>query len=220
MAKAIAAIYRAIPSRPEGNGRVDATIAAHDGKGLPLASAETAAATTTTTEVGTRLTASGVSARNTPLRVVGEASRGIEFLLAYGEEKFHPAVGAFKGYVGKGHGSSSGVVGNRCAHARSVSSGTAITIPKEGGPAQFCSDYYTGINCGKQRFSPPESRNHGFWLRTPMPNTHARPNFRYPFRLVRPRKPVSSWKSGPGIRRKGETPRRKRPRAELVRQDQ
>ena len=160
LAKAIAAIYRAVAAGTERYGCVYPAIAADDGEAFALASTEPAAATAA--EVVTRLASPGVPARNTPLRIVGEASRGIKFLLAYGEEKLYSAVAAYKGHVGKGHGSSSGLIGNHGAHARSVSSGTAITIPKEGGPAQFRWQYYTGINGGKQRFSPPESENRGF----------------------------------------------------------
>ena len=140
LAKAIAAIYRAVAAGSEGYGCVDAAVAADDGEGFSLASAEPATASTkpaTAGEVVTRLGSPRVSARSAPLRIVGETSRSIEFLLSHGEEKLCSAVGTCKGYIGKGHGSSSGLVDNRCAHASSVSSGTAITIPKEGGPAQF-----------------------------------------------------------------------------------
>ena len=162
LAEAVAAIYRAIAAGTERNGCVGSAIAADDGEAFALASAESAAASTAAAKVVTRLASPSVPARNTPFRIVGEASRGVKFLLAYGEEKLCSTVAAFKGHVGKGHGSSSGLVGNHGAHARSVSSGTAITIPKDRGPAQFCCHYYTCIVDGKQRFSPPESENHGF----------------------------------------------------------
>ena len=161
LAKAVAAIDRAIAARTERYGCVGSAIAADDGEAFALASAESAAASAAA-KVVTRLASPSVPARNTSFRIVGEASRGVKFLLAYGEEKLCSTVAAFKGHIGKGHGSSSGLVGNHGAHARSVSSGTAITIPKDRGPAQFCCHYYTCINDGKQRFSPPESKNHGF----------------------------------------------------------
>ena len=154
LAKTVAAIYRTVASGTERHRSVDAAVAANDGEGFSLAAAESTAATATA-EVVPRLASPGVPARNAPFRIVGEASRGVKFLLAYCEEKLCSAVAAFKGHVGKGHGSSSGRVGNCGAHARSDSSGTAITIPKEGGPAQFCCHYYTCINDGKQRFLPP-----------------------------------------------------------------
>lgn len=215
MAEAVAAIYRAIAAGTERYGCVGSAIAADDGEAFALASAESAAASAA--KVVTRLASPSVPARNTSFGIVGEASRGVEFLLAYGEEKLCSTVAAFKGHVGKGHGSSSGLVGNHGAHARSVSSGTAITIPKDRGPAQFRSHYYTCIVNGKQRFSPPESENHRFRRRLGRRTPSGVPHHRVLVIRIQRRKPGSSARYAPGIPHTEETPRRKQPRAERAR---